>query len=366
MQAGNTTGGSGQSQTISQVTAPLATYQARNTVYGTTATGQIYAVNLTSGSSNWIGSLPVIPKSAVRDPLSGVMYFYQQGTSNIYVWDPATGNTWEVDTSFIPSPTASGAYLPDGTSYIVGTNGVLYQGASQTTSVVTIGNLNIGGAAFTGLPTSMTFSPTGTLYMTVGASIYTVNTSTAAVTPIASTVVGSILAVFGPQGILYTTTPTGGLYSFNLNTLTSTLMGNTNVPTFTSLAADVVFTHLSISATASPTTFTKGGTGSYAIQVSNLTGDSSTQPITVTTTLQTGLTFASVSGTNWTASVSGQVVTLTYSGGVAANGQAPVCTLNTTIASSASSVIITTLTAAGSDFDNAILPATCTVTTSAS
>jgi uncharacterized repeat protein (TIGR01451 family) len=74
----------------------------------------------------------------------------------------------------------------------------------------------------------------------------------------------------------------------------------------------------------------------YTIYVSNNGTTSTTQPATFTETLPTGFTFGSASGSGWSASASGQVVTGTYSGTLApGNGSSPL-TITFSIASNAS------------------------------
>ncbi|MFE2992544.1 hypothetical protein ACFXKB_42895, partial [Streptomyces sp. NPDC059262] len=70
--------------------------------------------------------------------------------------------------------------------------------------------------------------------------------------------------------------------------------------------------------------FTQGGTGSYAIGVSNAaTAGPTTGTVTVTDTLPAGVTPTGASGTGWDCGVSGQTVTCTRTDALAAGASYP-------------------------------------------
>ncbi len=82
---------------------------------------------------------------------------------------------------------------------------------------------------------------------------------------------------------------------------------------------------LSISKTKSPDPVAQGSNTTSAITVTNLGPQTTTGTLTVTDTLDSGETFVSGSGTNWSCNNSGaspDVVTCTYTGSLAANAQA--------------------------------------------
>jgi len=81
--------------------------------------------------------------------------------------------------------------------------------------------------------------------------------------------------------------------------------------------------------------FVVGSPGSYNITVSNLSPVPTNRLITVTDTVPAGLTFVSVSGTGWTCSNAGAVVTCTTPGPVAGGSSAPPITLNVTVGAAA-------------------------------
>nr|WP_277876360.1 isopeptide-forming domain-containing fimbrial protein [Trichocoleus sp. FACHB-40] len=69
-------------------------------------------------------------------------------------------------------------------------------------------------------------------------------------------------------------------------------------------------------------TFIVGKQGVYSLSVRNLpTSGSTTGTVTVQDTLPAGLSFVSATGTNWSCSASGQVVSCTYTGGIVAPGE---------------------------------------------
>lgn len=106
-----------------------------------------------------------------------------------------------------------------------------------------------------------------------------------------------------------------------------------------------------------------GSSASYALTI----GNKGPMPIgaaniTVTNTLPTGLTYTSASGTGWSCSAAGQVVTCTYSGAtLAKDGTLPLLTLNFNVVSG--SVWTNTATvSSGADGDNDLTNSTVTDT----
>lgn len=92
--------------------------------------------------------------------------------------------------------------------------------------------------------------------------------------------------------------------------------------------------------------FIVGQQGTYSLRIRNAPrGGPTTDSITVTDTLPTGLTFVSATGTNWTCSATGQAVTCTYNGVPLAPGAfaAPII-LKVNVASTAAPGITNTAT----------------------
>ncbi|MGH8371883.1 MAG: beta strand repeat-containing protein [Gammaproteobacteria bacterium] len=80
--------------------------------------------------------------------------------------------------------------------------------------------------------------------------------------------------------------------------------------------------------------FNAGGSGSYTLTVHNNGPDSyvPANTITVTDTLPTGLTYVSASGSGWSCSAAGQVVTCTTGANLASSADLPTVTLNVNVA----------------------------------
>lgn len=102
--------------------------------------------------------------------------------------------------------------------------------------------------------------------------------------------------------------------------------------------------------------FQQGETGQYTLAVSNDAGaEATSDTITVTDTLPTGITPTGVSGSGWSCTIAGQLVTCTRpgSGGsaLAAGASAPNITINVAIAASAAASVNNTATVATANND---------------
>lgn len=82
-------------------------------------------------------------------------------------------------------------------------------------------------------------------------------------------------------------------------------------------------------------TFTVGQNGTYTLKVKNIGTGTTTGPITVTDTLPAGLGFISATGTNWTCTNAGVVVTCTYGGTLGPEESAPPITVTVSVADAA-------------------------------
>lgn len=99
-------------------------------------------------------------------------------------------------------------------------------------------------------------------------------------------------------------------------------------------------------------TMQRGTSVSYTLNVFNAGPAAETGPITVTDTLPAGLTYVSASGSGWSCSASGQVVTCTRTGSLAKNASASAITVTATVANTATGTLTNTATVAGTLFDN--------------
>ncbi len=108
---------------------------------------------------------------------------------------------------------------------------------------------------------------------------------------------------------------------------------DTSNDTSTDTVAVVQLPDLTIAKSHVGTNFSQGQQGAqYTLTLSNGGGLATSGTVTVTDTLPTGLTFVSGSGTGWTCSASGQVVTCTDSATPIAAGGTSVITLNVNVA----------------------------------
>jgi MSHA biogenesis protein MshQ len=96
---------------------------------------------------------------------------------------------------------------------------------------------------------------------------------------------------------------------------------------------------------------TPGGTASYTMTITNAGSQSEPGPLTIADTLPAGLTYASASGSGWSCSVAGQVVTCQKTGALAAGATATPLLINVSISGSASGVLTNTATASGTGGD---------------
>ena len=93
-------------------------------------------------------------------------------------------------------------------------------------------------------------------------------------------------------------------------------------------------------------TFVSGGTGQYTITVSNAAGtgiEREDNIVTVKDTLPAGLTYNSASGTGWTCSAAGQVVTCTHAPTLNPGASFPPLTLTVNVAEAAAASVINTV-----------------------
>jgi uncharacterized repeat protein (TIGR01451 family) len=132
------------------------------------------------------------------------------------------------------------------------------------------------------------------------------------------------------------------------NTVTVSGGGNINTTnTSFTLVSVVNSPNLSVSKTASPSTFTQGQNGAYAIQTSNTGNAPSSGTITVTDTLDPNLTFVSATGSNWSCNAAAQVVTCTTSTVIAAGASASPITITVKVAATAPKTVTNNVAVAG-------------------
>ncbi len=94
-----------------------------------------------------------------------------------------------------------------------------------------------------------------------------------------------------------------------------------------------------------------GGSASYTLTVTNNGLNPEPGPLTVVDTLPAGLTYTSFSGAGWACGVTGQVVTCTRAGALAAGATAPALVLNVNVSAGASGTLTNTATVSGTGGD---------------
>jgi uncharacterized repeat protein (TIGR01451 family)/fimbrial isopeptide formation D2 family protein len=140
--------------------------------------------------------------------------------------------------------------------------------------------------------------------------------------------------------------------------------GQTSGTTTYSAGADLVLLMAQIvSATSDPAvdlgvtlshagTFVAGGTGTYTIAVSNAAGvEREDNTVTVIDTLPAGLTYNSFSGTGWSCSASGQVVTCTHAPTINPGASLPALSLVVNVAQAAAASVTNSVTVGSPSFE---------------
>ena len=113
------------------------------------------------------------------------------------------------------------------------------------------------------------------------------------------------------------------------------------------LPSSVSAPDLTISKTANPVAFTQGQSGAYTITANNIGNAPSSGTVTVTDTLDPSLTFVSATGSSWSCSAAGQVVTCTTSVVIAAGASASPITINVNVGANAPTSVTNNVVVAG-------------------
>ncbi len=128
--------------------------------------------------------------------------------------------------------------------------------------------------------------------------------------------------------VIVTPVVTGTSYSVT-NNASVTTDGDTIASNNTaSVTTSVIVPDPDVRITKTAGTLSLGQSGTYTLQVDNIGTTTAIAPIVVTDTLPTGLNYVSGTGTGWICSASGQTVTCTNYGNIAAGGSAPALTIN--------------------------------------
>ena len=160
--------------------------------------------------------------------------------------------------------------------------------------------------------------------------------------PLASTGVSSGSTVTGDSGFLVSELRTCGATEAFCRTFLSTPENSC-----------VVSPDLRI--TKASGTLTAGSNGSYTINIDNVLGAASTNgAITVVDTLPAGLTYVSASGSGWSCSASGQVVTCTSTTSILPGNTGASLTINVAVGASAVPAVTNVATVSGGGEDGSL------------
>ena len=207
------------------------------------------------------------------------------------------------------APAASGSKSHVG-NFTVGINGVY-----------TITPKNTGVLASSGTVTVTDTLPTGLTYVSATGTDWTCGAAGQVVTCTSPDVIAA-----GANGNPITLTVAVGLAAFP--SVTNSAVISFNSTSFTASNPTQVDNGPRLVASKSHTgNFTDGTNGVYTLGVSNTGSTPTTSAITITDTLHAGLTFISGTGTDWSCSAAGQVVTCTTSDVLAVGGVANPITL---------------------------------------
>ncbi|HMY74047.1 MAG TPA: hypothetical protein PLQ88_19675, partial [Blastocatellia bacterium] len=146
--------------------------------------------------------------------------------------------------------------------------------------------------------------------------------------------------------------PPGATQIVNQGTVNGDGQNGSLPPTDTNQVITPLGTDLTIAKTHTGN-FTLGATGVFTLTVRNLGPNPTINPITVTDTLPAGLRFISATGTSWTCSANGQIVTCTTQQSVAVGATASDITLTVGVLLNAASPLVNT---AGVSYEGDINP----------
>ncbi len=337
-------------------------HAADNVLYSLTNNSpfNIYTVNTSTGVATSVGNLSFASAGIARQPTTGLIYYYAiNPVSNKYsvaTWNPSTGtNTTLSGTINVYLPRI--AFKADGTLYGMDSNNVLYTLNTATGAIATTVGTVSGGGLGTGFGGDIAFSPTGVLYLAAGTNLYTISGTTS--TLVGATGLSTAMAglAFATDGALYTCDTTGTnslIYKLSTTTGAGTLVGSSgaalsdlgNLPAF----ADLQITKTATSGFQYDQNSAK--TATYSLSVKNNGPQSASGTITVTDTLPSGLTYVSGTGTGWSCSAAGSVVTCTNAGPVANGVTMSAVTLTVTVGSTAVPSVTNSASVSGTTFDD--------------
>ena len=224
--------------------------------------------------------------------------------------------------------------------------------AAGGTGTYAIAVSNVGPVSTAGTTTVVDTLPAGLTYKSSSGSNWTCSASGQKVT---CTTSQSVPGSSSPSGSPYTPLSlvvniAPGTSGTVTNSATASGGGAQNSP-IANDPTQIVIPTLTLTKTSSGN-FTVGRSGTFTLTPGNNGGFATSGPITVTDTLPNGLTYASATGTGWTCTASGQVVTCVSSASIAPNGTGTPITLTVNVLADALPSVTNPATATGGGATN--------------
>ncbi|HUQ34396.1 MAG TPA: hypothetical protein VM095_19905 [Pyrinomonadaceae bacterium] len=239
-----------------------------------------------------------------------------------------------VNTSVVARPDLTVAKSHTG-NFTQGQNGATY----------TITATNSGGSATTGTVTVTDTLPAGLTYVSGAGTGWTCSAAGQTVTCTNSNVVAASTSF---PAITLTVNVSASAAASVTNTVSVSGGGETNVANNSASDATTIIqvADLTIGKTHSGN-FTQGQSGSYTITVTNSGPGPTSSTVTVTDTLPAGLSYVSATGTGWSCSAAGQVVTCTNTNTLNAGASYPAIALGVNVAANAPFNVTNSVTVSG-------------------
>ncbi|MDB4886698.1 MAG: hypothetical protein JWN79_2136 [Gemmatimonadetes bacterium] len=343
---------------------------ADTTLFAVNNTTTLYTVNRLSGTSTAVGALLFSTSALACDPSTGRLYYTSTNAAlpvgRVAYWDPATGtntllNGTGLNDAGLNDNVERLAFSTGGVLYGIGaTSATLYTISPTTGAYTSLGTVRIGSSA--GAPLGgggdIAFDYDGTLY----ASALDASNQTILYGVSLALTGGAFVAT--PAGMIVNTVQgglafvaDGRLYSAGLNQNIYAVNKSSGAPTFITGGTIAIhdfatlprFANLGI--TGSTTGLPRGDTAAFSITVSNAGPQYANGPITVLDTLPAGLTYLRMTGSGWTCSAAGQVVTCVTPGPLAASAASTLVIYTTVATLRAGRVLTSILRVTGSTID---------------
>ncbi len=372
--AENNSGGSASNVASATTSVPNPPLSPITEMYGLTTGGAVYAINTSNGAVTKLGTLSFGTNAGARDPVSGNVYYVSTGQTSVEIatWNPFNSVNTVVNANVpVGNPVAQAAFRDDGQLFITTDMGQLFAVDSITGDATFEGTFTVNGSTLLTGNGDIAFAPNKTLYIESNSEIYTATAaavnganggaSKIAVTQVGATHTTNLQINFGQSGVLFGTNSAGQLYTINTTTGAATAVGSPSGVAMGDLANTTLYGDLAVNQSSS--TFARGGTGTYTINVVNNGPDSTVGPTTVVDVLPAGVSPLSISNNGWTASLSGQTLTLTYVPNLPAGTAAPAITLKVGIGTSASNSVSNTVTASTTEFETSLTNNVSTIST---